>query len=260
VIESRENLALVAEAAQHRLRVHAALDELDRGLLLELPVGAPAQIDGAHAAAADPLHELPMPDPLADEAIGLFFEGLAIGPGDRRLDELSRRRVRREQGLDVPAEALVISASRAHEFIAVLWLDVERVVKDRFDGPQAVSGPRSVRSPQLCVQPRPRESPVAPHGHDRDVQRLGDLFLRETAEIGELDHPGLRSSMAASFSSASSSSTTSRVGSGDTSAASSSSTGFAPAPRFPRRVALAWSTRIWRMAFAATARKCERLA
>ncbi len=55
VIEAREDLPLVAEAAQHGLRIHAALDELDRDLLLVLPVGAPGEIDRAHAAAADAL-------------------------------------------------------------------------------------------------------------------------------------------------------------------------------------------------------------
>src|SRR5688572_27560550 len=34
MIETGEDLPLVAETAQHGFRIHAALDELDRGLLL----------------------------------------------------------------------------------------------------------------------------------------------------------------------------------------------------------------------------------
>ena len=71
VIEAGEDLPLVAEAAQHGLRVHAALDELDGDLLLVLAVGAPREIDRAHPAAADPLQDLPVADDLADQAVGV---------------------------------------------------------------------------------------------------------------------------------------------------------------------------------------------
>ena len=84
VIEASEDLALVAEAAQHRLRIHAALDELDRDLFLVLAVGAPREIDRAHSAAADALQDFPVADGLADHAIGLlgaksFSSSVAIG-------------------------------------------------------------------------------------------------------------------------------------------------------------------------------------
>ena len=54
-----EDLALVAEAADDRLGVHAALEDLERHALLEGVVAADRQVDGAHAAAAQ----------LADQAV-----------------------------------------------------------------------------------------------------------------------------------------------------------------------------------------------
>jgi hypothetical protein len=45
VVEARKDLPLIPESAQHRICVHAALDELDRGLVLVLAVRAPREID-----------------------------------------------------------------------------------------------------------------------------------------------------------------------------------------------------------------------
>ena len=43
----------VRKRRRMRLRIHAALDQLDRDLLLILIIGAHGQVDGPHAAVAD---------------------------------------------------------------------------------------------------------------------------------------------------------------------------------------------------------------
>jgi hypothetical protein len=53
VVQVGQDLPLGAKAAENGLRIHAALDQLDRHLLLVLIIGAHRQIDGSHAAAAD---------------------------------------------------------------------------------------------------------------------------------------------------------------------------------------------------------------
>ena len=52
MIQRGQDLTFVAEAADDQVGVHAAPDHLDRDRVLEI-VGAPRQIDGTHAAAAD---------------------------------------------------------------------------------------------------------------------------------------------------------------------------------------------------------------
>ena len=54
MVQGGEDLALVAETADHELGVHAAADHLDGRRVLEL-VGAPAQVDRTHAAASQAL-------------------------------------------------------------------------------------------------------------------------------------------------------------------------------------------------------------
>jgi hypothetical protein len=53
MVERRENLAFVPEAAHQQVGVHAAPDHLHGDQTLELLVDAASQIDRAHPAAAD---------------------------------------------------------------------------------------------------------------------------------------------------------------------------------------------------------------
>ena len=109
----REDLPLVAEAAQHGVRVHAALDQLDRDLLLELPVGALGEIDGAHAAAADALQDLVVADGRADQPVirssasNRRASSVAIGVSMKPPDVS----VRRQQRLDLAPQRRVARAA-----------------------------------------------------------------------------------------------------------------------------------------------------
>ena len=69
MIEGGENLALVAKASQDEVGIHAALDQLDGGALVEFVVDANRFVDRAHAAASN----------LALDAIG------AEAPADHRI-------------------------------------------------------------------------------------------------------------------------------------------------------------------------------
>ena len=150
MIEAGKDLPLVAEPTQHRLRIHAALDELDRDLLLVLPVGAPGEIDRAHAAAADALRDLVVADGRPDQPVGIIvLEEPRVERHDRRLDEVTCRLVGSQQGIDFPAQGLVARALLAQECVALSPLDAERGMKNRLDGLQ----PR-----RLHAQPAPLSS------------------------------------------------------------------------------------------------------
>ena len=62
MIEAGEDLPFIPKMAQHRIRVHAALDDLDRDLLFVLLVGTLGQINRTHSAAAKLTNHAVWPD------------------------------------------------------------------------------------------------------------------------------------------------------------------------------------------------------
>ena len=50
MLQVRQDLPLLPEAAQHEIGIHAALQQLDGDLLLVLVIVPDAQVDGAHSA------------------------------------------------------------------------------------------------------------------------------------------------------------------------------------------------------------------
>ena len=58
----RDDLPLAQEAREQCFAVHAALDELERGALLELAIGALDQQHDSHAAAAEFANHAPRTD------------------------------------------------------------------------------------------------------------------------------------------------------------------------------------------------------
>jgi hypothetical protein len=67
VVEPGEDLPLLAEALAKQVGGERQVNELDGDLLLELPVGAMRQVDGAHSAAAEQAIDLVRADALAPE-------------------------------------------------------------------------------------------------------------------------------------------------------------------------------------------------
>ena len=72
MIEAGEDLALIAEAADDRVGVHAALEHLERDAFLEGVVAADGKVDGAHPAASQFPDEAVRTDPHAVDAVVLF--------------------------------------------------------------------------------------------------------------------------------------------------------------------------------------------
>ncbi len=66
MVETGQDLALVAEALQDELVVEAATHQLDGNLMLELAIDADGAVDLSHAAAADFLKDVVGADPAAD--------------------------------------------------------------------------------------------------------------------------------------------------------------------------------------------------
>ena len=95
MIESGEDLPLGQKAAVDLLGIHAALDELESDLLLELAVGPLGQVDRAHAAAGQ-LTEHPVgpdADSLERGAAVLRLEQGGGKHGGGRFEKILHRRV-----------------------------------------------------------------------------------------------------------------------------------------------------------------------
>ncbi len=73
MIERRQDLPFFAKAPQDKVRIHAALDQLDRDALAEL-CHADGFVDRAHAAAANLAHNLVRAEPLAEQRIDILTE------------------------------------------------------------------------------------------------------------------------------------------------------------------------------------------
>src|SRR5262249_44604599 len=107
--QAREDLPLRVEAPQHRIGVDAALDDLDRDLLLELTVGAARQVDVTHPTCAQVAHDLVRTEPLADPPFEVVRDvATGLGGGVHPLDRATRL-----PGADVRLDAHAVSTQPA---------------------------------------------------------------------------------------------------------------------------------------------------
>jgi hypothetical protein len=65
MLQAGQYLPLLTESLAKQIGRQGHVDEFDRYLLLEVPVGAVRKIDGAHSAAAQQAIDLVRPNPLA---------------------------------------------------------------------------------------------------------------------------------------------------------------------------------------------------
>ena len=90
MLQAGQDLALAQEAFARHLRVRAAADQLERGLLRVGAVVALDQVDGAHAAAAQDADHAPCADARADQAVAFAFirTGQCFAPGRRAIERI----------------------------------------------------------------------------------------------------------------------------------------------------------------------------
>jgi hypothetical protein len=67
MVQALENTALIIEAPQDAIRIHAPLDQLDRKLVARLDVAS--AVHHAHAALADSLQEFVAPEAAAQVGV-----------------------------------------------------------------------------------------------------------------------------------------------------------------------------------------------
>jgi hypothetical protein len=80
MLQAGKNLPLLAKSLAEQIGRQRQVDQLDGDLLLEVPIGAMRQIDGAHAAAPQQAVDLVGTDLLA---LGLILVRLAAAPPAR---------------------------------------------------------------------------------------------------------------------------------------------------------------------------------
>ena len=107
VRQARQDLPLAHEARDHRLAVHAALDELERGTLVELSVRTLDEQDDSHATAPDLAAHAPVSDHRSGRRCGIMLARPRGSRGhaqfERLLVEPVAQRSRRPAALVLPA-------------------------------------------------------------------------------------------------------------------------------------------------------------
>ena len=118
VVERGENLALGTEPLEHEIGVHAALDELDRDLLLILAVSPLGEIHGPHAA------------PAGSRRSDVFLQPCAGTRERRGFDESGGPVVRGDQVLDFGPQARILRAGAIQKARALPRRERDRGVED----------------------------------------------------------------------------------------------------------------------------------
>ncbi len=123
MLERGEDLPLGAETTE-RLAAGEAADQLDRDLLVELPVVAHAEPNHAHPPGADLAHEPVGTDGVAGQIADRFL-GLS-GVVDHALERRAGLGIMTDQRLDLGAEIRIIGAFVAQEALASITVHLAR--------------------------------------------------------------------------------------------------------------------------------------
>src|SRR6478736_1566122 len=119
VDQAGENLPLAQEALEHGFGIHAALDQLDRGALLELTIDTLAQPDLAHSAGVDLAHQQPRADAAAWKAVGIV----------RGMHRGRRKFIRRQATLEADCGTLRLQ-HRDHDILEFVVGATQRLKKE----------------------------------------------------------------------------------------------------------------------------------
>ena len=130
VVEVGEDLALGAEAADDLVRVHAAPDELEGDLLLELLVGPLRQVDRAHAAPAELAHHPVGADALAGRE-GYIL--LRADPEDGRFNEVAELGLGGDEGFHFAPQLVVPFTGDLEESRPFGLFPIQGALEDDFD-------------------------------------------------------------------------------------------------------------------------------
>ena len=133
--QAGEHLALQPEAAQDLLSIHAALNQLDGHLFLELLIEARGQPHRSHASAPDAFLQFVGSDAMARRILLKIDAGAdqSLGSGETGggpVEKLARRFVAREQALHLAAQFVVAGADHPKVSSTVYFGSLQRAVKD----------------------------------------------------------------------------------------------------------------------------------
>ena len=135
MIQGGEDLPLVAEAAQDVLGVHAALEDLDGHLTLEVGVVAVRQVHGAHTSLAEAPVDLVVAEhlPLPGHGIALPGEHVRGLGADGILEEAPGALQAGEQLLDALDEVGLVGVALFQKRNASLGIELEGLLKQLLD-------------------------------------------------------------------------------------------------------------------------------
>ena len=130
MLQLGQNLPLLAESLPKQVGGKGQVDQFDGDLLLELPVGAMRQIDGAHAAAAQQAVKLVGPD---SPSIGLTGPRPPSGPNRRDAVRSLFRLAGLEQRTHLGCEFMVLMALGLDQCLTRVIGSGESLVEDRLN-------------------------------------------------------------------------------------------------------------------------------
>ena len=190
MLETGEDLALGEKEADGLVPGESEARDLERDTLLELPVAAHAQEDGAHSADSETPDDAKGAELSSDPSLErtfAFLEEAREESGRAAVERGGRPGVGREESSDAGGE-LAVAAARLRD-VAVAFL---RTADRRRSGRSRARGARVRRSSrrgrgEYGEEERSRGPPVAPHGGRRSRERFGRPLHGQTPEKPQLD-------------------------------------------------------------------------
>src|SRR5579883_757612 len=260
VVETGQDLALIAKALPDEVRIEPPAHHLDRDLAVEGAVGPDRAVNLPHTAAANLAKDLVGADPPAALHRGRWHE--------------KRRQHRHRRVAQEVAGSLLVGTKKGFEFGTQGWIAQKDLVQ--------VSSTLFPLQRKHCIEYRLEALPLLciHTGARREISRCSQMRavvhsrttvageMPSTSEVSSIESPPkkrsstMRLCLASSFASSKSASSSKITSTSDfcaTSAPLSTVTLQAPPPRLAARWPRAYSTRICRINRAATPKKCARL-
>ncbi len=136
MLEARQDLPFALEAPHNLLGGGPAADQLEGDALVELPVGALGEEDGAHPAPPERLHDAIRPHALAlgrQHAVGQQICGEGDGVDREAVEQRMRVGIGGEQGADLGKQIGVVRAGCLQEGVTLGGVAVQRRVEETLD-------------------------------------------------------------------------------------------------------------------------------
>jgi hypothetical protein len=160
MFERSKNLPFMLEAPEDGIRIHPALNQLDRNLHLELLICALRKVDRAHAPGADAIEQFVLTDRTSSLwRIGRTAERVRYQSRRWIRDKIIGRLIGFEQPFDFTSELRIVAAGIVEKGVALVRRKLARGVKDFFKSIQRRRAHRFFSAPSVPYGAKPWRIP-----------------------------------------------------------------------------------------------------